>query len=175
MRDFEVPAILTVLVALAGCANAPIPLRLSGDEAKAVTSVTASDLPPQVIEAALAAVPEMKVRAAQRKEREGRVYFDVEGVRADGAEVEVDVLLENGQYRVVEIQRDIAWSDVRGEVRAAAAASSKPFEPVRVIESRQADGTVIYELFAASAPEKPALEVRIANGKAEVLLEEWPH
>ena len=51
----------------------------------------------------------------------------------------------------------------------------KAFEPVRVIESTQTDGSVIYELFAAGAPEKPSLEVRVTDGKAEVLKEEWMH
>jgi hypothetical protein len=59
--------------------------------------------------------------------------------------------------------------------REAAAASEKTFEPVRVIESTQTDGSVIYELFAAGAPEKPSLEVRVVEGKAEVLKEEWLH
>jgi hypothetical protein len=46
---------------------------------------------------------------------------------------------------------------------------------VRVIESTQTDGSVIYELFAQGAPEKPSLEVRVTDGKAEVLEEEWKH
>ena len=99
----------------------------------------------------------------------------MEGARPDGSEVELDVLNENGEYKVVEIQRDIPWSEAPEEARTAAASSSRPFEPVRVIESKQTDGAVIYELFTEGAPEKPALEVRVVDGKAEVLKEEWPH
>ena len=117
----------------------------------------------------------MEVKEFERKEREGRVYFDVEGVRADGSEIELDLLGENGAFKVVEIQRDIAWAQAPQSARAAAATASASFQPVRVIESRQTDGSVIYELFADGAPAKPALEVRVANGQAEVLKEEWPH
>jgi hypothetical protein len=44
-----------------------------------------------------------------------------------------------------------------------------------VIESRQTDGTVIYELFADGAPAMPALEVALRDGQAKVLAEVWPH
>jgi hypothetical protein len=117
----------------------------------------------------------MEIKEAERKEREGRVYYDVEGVKADGSEIELDLLGENGAFRVVEIQRDIEWAEAPESARAAAAASANSFEPVRVIESQQTDGSIVYELFAEGAPAKPALEVRVANGVAEVLKEEWPH
>jgi hypothetical protein len=122
-----------------------------------------------------AAVPDLEIKEAERKERDGRVYYDVEGVKADGSEIELDLLGESGVYKVVEIQRDIRWAEAPENARAAAAAAPNAFEPVRVIESRQTDGSVIYELFAEGAPEKPAREVRVADGKAEVLKEEWPH
>jgi hypothetical protein len=34
---------------------------------------------------------------------------------------------------------------------------------------------VIYELFADGQPATPALEVRVVDGRAEVLKEAWPH
>jgi hypothetical protein len=46
---------------------------------------------------------------------------------------------------------------------------------VRVIESTQNDGAVIYELFAPGQPKTPALEVSWKDGKAKVLTEAWPH
>ena len=141
----------------------------------APSEVAAPNLPPEVLTAVNAAVPDMDIKEAERKERDGRVYYDVEGVKADGSEIELDLLEENGAFKVVEIQRDIPWAAAPESARAAAAASPKAFEPVRVIESRQTDGSVIYELFAAGATERPALEVRVANGQAEVLKEEWPH
>lgn len=46
---------------------------------------------------------------------------------------------------------------------------------MRVIEGRQTDGAVIYELFAAGRPEAAALEVMLGNGAAKVLTKVWPH
>jgi hypothetical protein len=132
-------------------------------------------LPPALLSAVTAAVPDMVIREAERKERDGRVYYDVEGVKADGSEIELDLLQENSVFKVVEIQRDIAWADAPESARAAAAGSPEAFEPVRVIESRQTDGSVLYELFAADASAKPSLEVRVADGRAEVLKEESRH
>lgn len=139
------------------------------------TEVAVADLPPDLMALVASAVPGIKVEGAERKEREGRVYYDVEGQRADGTEVELDVLQDAGGYSIVEIQRDIQWSEAPEFVRSVAAASEKAFEPVRVIESKQTDGSVIYELFAEGAPAKPTLEVRAVDGKAEVLKEEWMH
>ena len=140
-----------------------------------VTQVDASTLPPEVLSIVTNAVPGININGAEKKEREGRVYYDVEGTRADGSEVELDLLEENGAYKIVEIQRDIPWSEAPEPARAAAAKAERPFEPVRVIESTQTDGSIIYELFAEGAPQKPALEVKMADGNAEVLAEEWPH
>jgi hypothetical protein len=140
-----------------------------------VTEVDAAKLPAEVRSLVADAVPGIQIEGAERKERQGRVYYDVEGKRADNSEVELDVLQEGEGYKIVEIQRDISWSEAPEAARVAAAASAKPFEPVRVIESTQTDKSVIYELFAEGAPEKPALEVRVTDGQAEVLKEEWMH
>jgi hypothetical protein len=140
-----------------------------------VTELDAGALPPELLSVVTNAVPGMQIEGAERKEREGRVYYDVEGKRVDGSEVELDVLHEGEGYKIVEIQRDIPWAEAPEAARSAAAASEKAFEPVRVIESTQTDGAVIYELFAEGKPEKPSLEVRVVDGKAEVLQEEWMH
>ena len=140
-----------------------------------VTGMDAANLPPGLMAVVTAEVPGMMVEEVERKEREGRVYFDVEGKRPDGSEVEMDILQEGSTYQVVEIQRDMAWSDAPAVARDAAAAGGLDFEPVRVIESRQTDGSVIFELFAEGRPDKPSKEVRVKDGKAEVLAEEWKH
>ena len=140
-----------------------------------VSAVDKSSLPPELVTVVMNTVPGIQIEEAERKEREDRVYYDVEGKRPDGSEVELDVLQEGDGYKVVEIQRDIEWSAAPEVARAAAASAPNAFEPVRVIESTQTDGSVIYELFAAGSPEKPSLEVRVADGKAEVLKEEWKH
>ena len=112
--------------------------------------------------------------ARLRKERGDRVYFDVEGERADGSEIELDILFADGVAEVVEIQRDLAWADVPGDVRDAAFEAGAA-EPVRIIESVQTDGSIIYELFADGMPSDPAMEVKSHEGQVEVLTERWPH
>ena len=154
------------LVASAAVAGAP--------ETK-ITPVAAADLPPAVTTAVKAAAPGLVIKEAELKEREDRRYFDVEGVLPDGAEIEFDLLEKDGRWEIVETQRDIAWVSAPQAVRDAATKAAHAVAPVRVIESTQSDGMVIYELFAAGQPKAPALEVSWKNGVAKVLAEAWPH
>ena len=157
--------------ALAACAQ---PAQVAPQDS--VEAVAAADVPADVAAAAQAALPGFTIGEAERKERDGRVYYDVEGTRADGAEAELDLLQTEQGWRVVEIQRDVAWADAPVNVRAAAQAAPGAFTPVRVIESTQAEsGAVIYELFADGRPEAPSMEVRVVDGSAEVMMEANPH
>ncbi|HVI32549.1 hypothetical protein [Phenylobacterium sp.] len=131
----------------------------------------AHTVPADVAAAVKKAMPQMTISEAELKARDGRRYYDVEGRLPDGSEIELDMLQTPQGWEVVEIQRDIAWASAPAPVRAAAGRA----EPVRVIESRQTDGTVIYELFAQGQPKDPALEVRWRDGKAELLTSRWPH
>jgi hypothetical protein len=140
-----------------------------------ISEVSANSLPPALATLIQSTVPGMTVSEVDRKEREGRVYYDVEGKKPDGSEVELDVLEEGGTFRVVEIQRDIAWDAAPPAAIAAAKAKKGAFAPERVIESTQTDGSVIYELFAPGRKDEPAMEVRMAGGKAEVLGKRWEH
>lgn len=159
---------------LAACAPEAPPSKVEAPDS--VESVAAANVPTEVAAAAQAALPGFRILKAERKEREGRVYYDVEGLRADGAEAELDLLQTPEGWRVVEIQRDIVWADAPAPVRDLVATSPQAFLPVRVIESTQAeDGAVIYELFAEGRPEAPSLEVRLADGRAQFLTEANPH
>lgn len=131
----------------------------------------ADTVPADVVAAVKKAMPQMTISEAELKERDGRRYYDVEGRLPDGSEIELDMLQTPQGWEVVEIQRDIAWASAPFPVRAAAGRA----EPVRVIESKQTDGTVIYELFAPGQPKDPALEVKWKDGKAELLTSRWPH
>lgn len=174
-------ALMAGMLALAGCsgggdneetaANGVLP---PGPVTNA-SAVAGDALPAELRALAERTVPGMTIAEVERKEREGRVYYDVEGKRPDGSEVELDVLQERGAFRVVEIQRDIAWADAPAAAVAAAKAAPAAFAPERVIESTQTDGTVIYELFARGRTEEPAMEVRLKDGKAEVLETRWAH
>ena len=168
-------AIATGVIVLAGCTPAEREPAASTAPAAAVTPTAAGDLPEAVRAAVLAARPGMTIAAAELKEREGRRYYDVEG-SIDGADIELDLLETPQGWRVVEIQRDLAWTAVPAEVRAAAETARAGFVPVRIIESVQAEGgAVIYELFADGQPAAPALEVKVQDGQTEVLREVWPH
>jgi len=150
---------------------------LSAGPETTISNVTAADLPAGLAELVESTVPGMTIAEAERKEREGRIYYDVEGTRPDGSAVEIDVLQgAGGTLTAVEVQRDIDWASAPAPVRAAAAAKKDAFAPERVIESRQVDsGATIYELFAPGRKDEPAMEVRWQNDKAEVLGERWAH
>ena len=169
LRSTLAPAFALAMTLTAGAAMAQAP------ETK-ITPVAAADLPPAVVSVVTAAAPGLKILEAELKEREGRRYFDVEGVLPDGAEIEFDLLETAGKWKIVETQRDIAWTATPQPVRDAAVKAVPKVAPVRVIESAQDDGTVIYELFAEGQPKTPSLEVSWKKGgTAKVLTEVWPH
>jgi hypothetical protein len=186
-RTVTIPgSVLALAAALAACspaadsgntgADADNGVLGAGPET-AISNVAAADLPDGLAALVAATVPGMAITEAERKEREGRIYYDVEGTRPDGSEVEIDVLAgADGKLTAVEVQRDVDWASAPAPVRAAAAAKKDAFTPERVIESRQVEGgETIYELFAPGKPKEPAMEVRWQNGKAEVLGERWAH
>ena len=140
-----------------------------------IAAVTPADLPPALAALVQQTVPGMTIAEVERKEREGRVYYDIEGARPDGSEVELDVQQTGDRFEVVEIQRDVAFADMPPAVQTTARAATGAFVPQRIIESTQTDGSVIYELFADGQPAEPAMEVRVKDGAAEVLTERWPH
>ena len=164
------------LLASAGCGKAEAPAEpataapekavLADGPAAEISEIAAADLPQGVRDAVLARVPGMTIAEAERKARDGKTFYDVEGTRPDGSPVELDLIEEAGKYRVVEMQRDIAWADAPAPVRTAADAAADAFTPARVIESTQEDGTVVYELFAAGKADEPAAEVNWKDGKA---------
>ncbi|WP_454759322.1 hypothetical protein [Caulobacter segnis] len=164
----------SLILTLAALAIAPVPALADGPKTK-VTEVAVKDIPAAVTSVVKAAAPGMTIKEAELKERADRRYYDVEGVMPDGSEIEFDLLEKNGAWEIVETQRDVAWASAPQLVRDTAAASGKAIKPVRVIESKQTDGMVIYELFAAGKPDEPSMEVSLKDGKAKVLAEVWPH
>ncbi|WP_205214839.1 hypothetical protein [Altererythrobacter sp. ZODW24] len=143
---------------------------------QATTDIGADDIPEGVRTAAEAKIPGMTIAEVERKERDGMIFFDVEGARPDGSEVELDMLQEaDGTFRVVEVQRDIAWDVVPANARAVTDSVDGMFTPARVIESVQNDGTIIYELFAPGKTDAPSAEISVKDGKAEMLTERWKY
>lgn len=162
---------ILAFLGLAACDPAEDPVR-NASLAKVATSgkanVPLSQVPKAVLAAAAAVQPGFVPAEAESETRDGRAYFDIGGKLADGSEVEFDVMEEGGAWRVVETQRDIRLAAAPGAVRRAAGR----FEAGRVIESRQGDGMVIYELYDA---QDRKLEIKWNGKGAEVLTKEWAH
>lgn len=137
-----------------------------------VTAQTEFPVPADIAALVSDAVPDIAITGGELNASGNQ--FEVAGTLPNGDEIEVDMVQSNGAWTVDEVQRDIEWSTVPERVRAAAAAVPDSFEPVRVIESTQAaDGSIVYELFRATAdgsPSRgPAMEVRWHEGSAEVM------
>ena len=163
------------LLTLGACASATSHSAQVETSGKSVVGF--ADVPAEVLAVARAARPGFTPTEAQAETRDGRRYYDVGGTLADGSEVEFDIMEENGAWRVVEIQRDIALAQAPAPVRAAATAHDAAFVPARVIESSQMDGLVIYELFGplGGDPQGRKVEIKWDGKTAEVLKQEWAH
>jgi hypothetical protein len=171
-----------IAVSLASCSRpeeTTVATPPPAESAKVVTSgkrdVPLEAVPADVIAAAKAARPELHIAAAEHEVRNGADYYDIAGQVA-GAEVELDITRVADRWAVVEVQRDLDAADVPAEVSAALAEGNPSFSATRIIESDQGDGVVIYEFFGPGADGKDAkIEVRFADGRADVLTSEWAH
>lgn len=155
----KVQSVCTALaLAAAACSPAPEPTQ---------PAAAGSSVPEDIAAAAAAAAPGLTITGGDL----GNNQYEVSGMLPNGDEIEIDLVQSNGAWTVLELQRDVPWSSVPEPVRAAAAAAPGSFEPVRVIESTQAeDGSLVYELFQAGASSGgPAMEVRWHEGRAELL------
>jgi uncharacterized membrane protein YkoI len=141
------------------------------------TATELQSVPPEVLAAVRAAQPDMRFTEAEAEVRNGRNYYDVAGRLPDGSEIELDLLQQGDRWVVVETQRDIAFAAAPEAVRSVFARADTRFKPMRVIESRQDDGMIIYELYApAAAGQEPRkVEVKFDGKNAEVLTKEWAH
>jgi|GEM_PF-1114289 len=192
MREFTLVAALCALSACAAESGADSNQANGAGEAEAnaasnpvgnsvatsgKTPVPIADVPAEVVAAATAARPGFRPSEAEKEVREGRNYFDLGGTLPDGSEIEFDILEEGGRWRVVESQRDIAFTAAPDAVQAMARQHDAAMVPTRVIESDQGDGVVIYELFSEQGgnPQGRKVEVKLEGGRAEVLQQEWAH
>jgi hypothetical protein len=141
------------------------------------SAVEIAQVPAEVMAAAQAARPGFTAKEAERETREGRRYFDIEGVLTDGSEIEFDIMESEGRWQVVETQRDIAFDGAPLPVRDAVRAQEARFVPDRVIESTQNDGVIIYELYGPKDgdPQGRKVEVKWDGREARILTEEWAH
>lgn len=140
-----------------------------------ITEIDVDSLPAEVKTVILAKRADFEIEEVLKKVRDGRTYFDVEGEIADGSELEFDILMTHNGPEIVEIQRDLVFSALADEVQVAAQKAMGDRKIIRIIESIQSDGAVIYELFEEGKPTDPAEEIRVSEGKIERLKERWAH
>ena len=165
--------VAATIVTLCGCGQQDDTPRATPVE---TTGKLEAELPDEVRAAALAARPDLDITETEYEEREGRRYFDVGGVLPDGTEIELDMMLDDGEWIVVEVQRDIGVDALPAAVAGTLGSELPDWQPDRIIESDQGDGVVIYEFFG-EGPDGSRIkhEIRFAAGEAELLIEEWAH
>lgn len=135
-----------------------------------------SQIPPSAMEEIKTIKPGFVEEEAEKEFKHGNVYLDIEG-EVDGKEIEFDMLQTESGWKVVEVQRDLTWSQLPNDVAEALKTDSPGFMPRRIIESVQ-HGTdiTIYEFYAVDANGKESRkEVKVENGVTTVLNEEWTH
>lgn len=157
---------VTAILMLSACATA---------EPVKITEIPVVDLSSDILTVIRTERSDFTIEEVLKKERDGRTYFDVEGEVSDGSELEFDILITDDGPQIVEIQRDVSFDDLNNELRAAILDAMTDIRPVRIIESVQTDGSVIYELFEAGKPTDPAHEIRVHAGRIEHLSERWTH
>ena len=157
---------------LVGCSQADVPR----SNAAVTTEVALSDVPQSVKDVVKAARADFQMSEVLKKVRDGRVYYDVEGELPGDVEIEFDVLMTEQGPKIVEIQRDIVWSDVPSNARKVVDVANKDnLEIVRIIESVQTDNSIIYEVFVAGHSDGPRFEVQAKAGEVHLLPERWKH
>lgn len=143
----------------------------SGKEAMAIR-----DVPEAVLAAVHAARPDLSIEEAEYETRNGNEYYDVGGTLPDGSELEIDMTLIDGVWTAVEFQRDIGIDLLPGDVGNLLSEKFPGWQPERIIESDQGDGTIIYEFFGKNdAGEDTKIEIKWSQKRAELLADEWIH
>ena len=139
------------------------------NQGSAASNLAAGDIPTNVAALIAKRRPDFVAKEVQKKVRGERTYYDIEGT-SRGAEIEFDVLMTKSGPKIVEIQRDLKWTQVPLIVRATYRRETKAAEPIRIIESVQTDDSIIYEFFLSGPPSGPRYEIRTAKGQAPELL-----
>ncbi|TNE60882.1 MAG: hypothetical protein EP335_17750 [Alphaproteobacteria bacterium] len=177
MHAFKLPALAAAFFVMTPVTYVPATaLQEVGSSLNHKAMVPIAEVPVEVLTAAKLKRPGMTFEKAEEEKKGGNHYFDIEGKDADGNEIELDMVLTDTGWQVVEIQRDLAWDDVPAAVRETLTAHVPGVQPARIIESDQDNGTIIYEFFTRDAHGKEAkYEVKLTGGETEFLKDEWQH
>lgn len=139
-------------------------------------AVSGDSVPAQALESVRKLQPGFELREAESESKHGNQYLDLEGVTAEGKEIEFDMLLnEQNLWEVVEIQRDLSLDECPQPVRELYHEHFEAPEPQRIIESKQMDGLIIYELYFVEAGQTTKSEIKLDGDTATLLEEEWTH
>ncbi|MEL6868378.1 MAG: hypothetical protein AAFO81_01130 [Pseudomonadota bacterium] len=175
MRTLTTTLAFVVLVfGLSGCKPSPQTGHTVAASGKQSTSI--DGVPAEVLAVAKAAQPELEVSEVEYETRDGNEYYDVGGTLPDGSELELDMTMIDGQWTVVETQRDIEMGTVPETVADALLSAKPAWTTRRIIESDQGDGVIVYEFFGSDGDqEEVKVEVKLEAGQAELLVDEWIH
>jgi len=156
------------LIGLAACQEPEMPVQKE--------EIALDQVPTAVIEAVRAANPSFTIQEVIRKTtNKGNIYYDVEGEIASGEELEYDILMTGDLAEIVETQRDIPFDVLPPDVAMIARNATEGLQPVRIIESLQTDGRIVYEFFTKPDQSAPAFEI-LSDGTQSTLLDErWRH
>lgn len=163
---------------LLGCGNqdAPKPQKKIGSNMNHKFELALSEVPVEASMAVLELQPDFKLVAAEKEFKHGDTYIDLEGTRGNGIEVEFDLLQQGEKWVVVERQRDISLIECPVAVVNTLRKGAPGFEPVRIMESDQLNGIIIYDFFAEFEDGNVLQqEVKYEDGQASLLQEEWRH
>ncbi|WP_017445291.1 hypothetical protein [Gayadomonas joobiniege] len=138
--------------------------------------LTLEEIPAQAKEVIKQARPGFTPKEAEKEFKHGNTYIDIEGLDKNGNEIEFDMMLRDGQWEIVEIQRDLRIQETPQKVVEALQAKYPNIKAKRIIESEQTTGEVIYEFYTRDDSGNEAkYEVKLENGNAEFLEQEWQH
>ncbi|TYK67015.1 hypothetical protein [Colwellia echini] len=116
--------------------------------------------------------PDFIAQEAEMELKHGKTYLDIEGIGQTGKEIEFDMLLKDGTWQIVEIQRDLVILQCPEMVLNVL----PDISPQRIIESDQTNGIVIYEFYTVDENNKEGkYEVKVENNQAVLLTKEWTH
>lgn len=134
-----------------------------------------NEIPPEILKLVTELEPGFVLKEAEKELKHGNTYYDIEGEKADGSEIEFDLMQVENQWKVMEIQRDVTLVQCPPEVINTYHDNSS-FKPERIIESKQMTGEVIYEFYTTLTNGKEVKhEIKFVDGKAEFLEKEWEH
>jgi len=162
-----------ILVFSVSACQTGIPEIKPGASLHSKETVEISKVPMSVLSEIKKAHPDFRPLEAEKELKHGNTYYDIEGLDANGNEIEFDMLLlDDSSWRIAEIQRDLNVNQVPKPVLNVFKQRVPTLSPTRIIESDQGDGVIVYEFFTKENDKELKHEVKLM---VEFLEKEWVH